>query len=318
MSKADYMLSILWMLQQRKRTAAELAEELELSVRSVYRYIDALCASGVPVIADAGPGGGYSLPEHFSSAPLFFDAGERRALVQASSFARGSGYPYEQALDGAIAKLKRYSNAEQLSHMERHESGLETLHSPTAPLAQLLEELEICTADSLMLEMDYRKGNGSPPSARVIDPYGLVLWKGQWYLTGFCHKRQEIRSFRVDRITGLRRTGEAFERPSSFSAREFLLQSLLPGYNDPAQLTEVVITAAEGVLNDLCSHWLFGHTLEQRSADTAKFLLDEATLYSYAPYFLLPYGKALTILEPAALKQKLAAVTADLAAYYSA
>ncbi|OKP82081.1 DNA-binding transcriptional regulator [Paenibacillus helianthi] len=318
MSKADYMLSILWMLQQRKRTAAELAEELELSVRSVYRYIDALCASGVPVIADAGPGGGYSLPEHFSSAPLFFDAGERRALVQASSFARGSGYPYEQALDGAIAKLKRYSNAEQLSHMERHESGLETLHSPAAPLAQLLEELEICTADRLMLEMDYRKGNGSPPSSRSIDPYGLVLWKGQWYLTGFCHKRQEIRSFRVDRITGLRRTGEAFLRPASFSAREFLLQSLLPGYNDPAKLTAVVITAAEGVLNDLCSHWLFGHTLEQRSADTAKFLLDEATLYSYAPYFLLPYGKALTILEPTALKQKLAAVTADLAAYYSA
>lgn len=318
MSKADYMLSILWMLQQRKRTAAELAEELELSVRSVYRYIDALCASGVPVIADAGPGGGYSLPEHFSSAPLFFDAGERRALVQASAFARGSGYPYEQALDGAIAKLKRYSNAEQLSHMERHENGLETLHSPAAPLAQLLEELEICTADSLMLEMDYRKGNGAPPSSRGIDPYGLVLWKGQWYLTGFCHKRQEIRSFRIDRIKGLRRTGEVFLRPASFSAREFLLQSLLPGYNDPAKLTAVVITAAEGALNDLCSHWLFGHTLEQRSADTAKFLLDEATLYSYAPYFLLPYGKALTILEPAALKQKLAAVTAELAAYYSA
>ncbi|WP_379154750.1 helix-turn-helix transcriptional regulator [Paenibacillus sp. sgz5001063] len=317
MSKADYMLSILWMLQQRKRTAAELAEELELSVRSVYRYIDALCASGVPVIADSGPRGGYSLPEHFSSAPLFFDAGERRALVHASAFARGSGYPYEQALDAAITKLKRYSNAEQLSHMERHETGLETLHAPAAPLAQLLEELEACTADSLRVEMDYRKGSGSPSSSRNIDPYGLVLWKGQWYLAGFCHQRQEIRSFRVDRITGVRRTGERFLRPAGFSAREFLLQSLLPGHDNPAKLTTVVIAAAEEVLNDLCSHWLFGHTLEQRSADTAKFLLDEATLYSYAPYFLLPYGKALSILEPAALKQKLAAVTAELAVYYS-
>ncbi|AIQ67277.1 helix-turn-helix transcriptional regulator [Paenibacillus graminis] len=317
MSKADYMLSILWILQQHKRTAAELAEELELSVRSVYRYIDALCASGVPVIADAGPGGGYSLPEHFSAAPLFFDAGERRALVQASAFARGSGYPYEQALDGAIAKLKRYSNAEQLLHMERHESGLETLHSPAAPLAQLLEELEACTADSLTLEMEYRKGNGGLPSSRSIDPYGLVLWKGQWYLTGFCHQRQEIRSFRVDRIADLRRTGAGFIRPASFSAREFLLQSLLPGQDNPAELTAVVISAAEAVLNDLCSHWLFGHTLEQRSENTARFLLDEATLYSYAPYFLLPYGKALTIREPAALKKKLAEVTADLTAYYN-
>jgi predicted DNA-binding transcriptional regulator YafY len=53
MSKADHMLSILWMLKQRRRTAAELAEALEISVRSVYRYIDALCASGVPLIAGA-------------------------------------------------------------------------------------------------------------------------------------------------------------------------------------------------------------------------------------------------------------------------
>ncbi|MHA6534327.1 helix-turn-helix transcriptional regulator [Paenibacillus sp. BAC0078] len=317
MSKADHMLSILWMLQQRRRTAAELAEELELSVRSIYRYIDALCASGVPVIADAGPGGGYSLPEHFSAAPLFFDDGERRALVQASAFARGSGYPYVDALEGALAKLKRYSNAEQQLQMERHGSGLETLHSPAAPLEQLLEELESSTADSLTLEMEYRKGNGDAPSTRCIDPYGLVLWKGQWYLAGFCHQRQQIRSFRVDRITGLQRTGASFLRPAGFSAREFLLQSLLPAQDRTEELIPVVIEAAERVLNELCSHWLFGHTLEQRSSGTARFLLDEATVYSYAPYFLLPYGKSLTIIEPAALKQKIAAVATDIAAHYS-
>ena len=70
MSKADYMLSILWMLKERKRTAGELAETLEISIRSVYRYIDSLCASGVPIVADAGPGGGYTLPEHFIEAPF--------------------------------------------------------------------------------------------------------------------------------------------------------------------------------------------------------------------------------------------------------
>lgn len=118
MSKADHMLSILWMLKQRGRTAGELAEALEISVRSVYRYIDALCISGVPVIADSGPGGGYSLPEHFIEAPLFFDSDEQRSLLQAASFARGTGYPYVEALDQAIAKLKRYSNARQLEQME--------------------------------------------------------------------------------------------------------------------------------------------------------------------------------------------------------
>lgn len=60
--KADNMLSILWLLRTRGRvTAKQLAESLEIHVRSVYRYIDALCASGVPIVAEAGPNGGYSL-----------------------------------------------------------------------------------------------------------------------------------------------------------------------------------------------------------------------------------------------------------------
>lgn len=317
MSKADHMLSILRMLTQRKRTAAELAEELELSVRSIYRYIDALCASGVPVYADSGPGGGFQLPEHFSGAPLLFDAGEQRALVQAAAFAKGSGYPYEEALDGAIAKLKRYSNDSQLARMERHESGMEMLHSPAAPLADILAELEACTADSLTLQMEYRKGNGGVPSLRFIDPYGLVLWKGQWYMAGFCHQRAEIRSFRVDRIAGVERTASGFIRPAGFSAREFLLRSLLPGDQGQGKPpVAVVIQSAEAVLNDLCSHWLFGHTLQERGPGQAFFLLDEASLYSFVPYFLLPYGKSLTIVEPAALRQKLSAIAAELAGYY--
>ncbi|CAH1216246.1 hypothetical protein PAECIP111892_04276 [Paenibacillus auburnensis] len=317
MSKADHLLSILWMLQQRKRTAAELAESLELSVRSVYRYIDALCASGVPVIADAGPGGGFRLPEHFSASPLFFNAAERRALVQASAFAEGSGYPYVEALSGAIAKLKRYSNDEQLSQMERHERGVEMLHTPSTPLSHLLEELEVCTADGLTVQMEYRKGSGEAFSVRAIDPYGLVLWKGRWYLAGFCHQRQDIRSFRVDRIAGLERTGACFHRPPGFSAREFLLRSLLPGQDQETALIPVVIASGEEVLNDLCSHWLFGHSLEQRIPGEARFLLDEASLFGFAAYFLLPYGKSLTILEPAALKQKLAAIAAGISAHYT-
>lgn len=164
--------------------------------------------------------------------------------------------------------------------------------------------------------MEYRKGNGTPASSRCIDPYGLVMWKGQWYLSGFCHLRQDIRNFRVDRIIGLQRTGAAFLRPDGFSARDFLLQRLLPATEEDSELTAVVIEAAEATLNDLCSHWLFGHTLERRSTGSARFLLNQAALHSYAPYFLLPYGKSLAIVEPASLKHKLSRVAADLAEHY--
>ncbi|AJS61127.1 helix-turn-helix transcriptional regulator [Paenibacillus sp. IHBB 10380] len=316
MSKADHMLSILWMLKQRRRTAMELAEELEISIRSVYRYIDALCASGVPIFADAGPGGGYSLPKHFTDAPLFFDSEEKRALVQASAFTRGTGYPYVDALDRAIAKLKRYSNTEQIEHMERHESGIETLYTLSAPLEHLLGELELSIANGNTLQMEYRKGNGETTSSRSINSYGLVLWRGQWYTVAYCHLRQEIRSFRVDRISGLLRTQTSFVRPTDFSAREFLLQSLLPDHSKIENLITVVIESSERILNDLCSHWLFGHTLEHRTKDQARFLFDETSLFTYVPYFLLPYGKALHILEPLALNHRLAAIASELSLHY--
>lgn len=200
--------------------------------------------------------------------------------------------------------------------MKRHESGIETLHSISTPLEHLLGELELSTANGHTLQMEYRKGNGETTSSRSIDPYGLVLWKGQWYAVAYCHERQEIRSFRVDRITGLLRTETSFVRPADFSARDFLLQNLLPSHNKKENLVTVVIAASEGILNDLCSHWLFGYTLEQRMDGQARFLLDEISLFTYAPYFLLPYGKALHILEPLALNHRLVTVASELALHY--
>ena len=87
MSKADNMLAILWLLKsEKKMTAKQLSDELEIHIRTVYRYIDSLCASGVPIVSDSGHNGGYSLLHNFTKAPLFFDLVEQRRLfMQLSS-----------------------------------------------------------------------------------------------------------------------------------------------------------------------------------------------------------------------------------------
>jgi predicted DNA-binding transcriptional regulator YafY len=93
MPKNDNMLAILWMLNSGvKMTARQISEKLEINIRTVYRYIDALCASGVPIISDTGHNVGYSLLNNFIRAPLLFDVEEQKALLHAAVFAENYLY----------------------------------------------------------------------------------------------------------------------------------------------------------------------------------------------------------------------------------
>lgn len=318
MSKADNMLSILWLLKSgQRKTAQQLADELEVHIRTVYRCIDSLCASGVPIIADSGHYGGYRILENFSEAPLMFDMDEQKALIHASTFAREAGYPFADALNRAIDKLKLYTNEEQLDHMERHSDGLSVIHPPVDRNQQsLLQELEVAVANARTLEMQYTSGNEATSLVRSLDPYGIIYWKGHWYVVGYCHKRQEARSFRVDRIQSLSPSERYFEKPDDFSARDFLMSNLLPQSLEAASLITVKIRGYEQALNDLCQHWLFGHALVERSSTQAEFQLGLESLLTYVPYFLLPYGKSITITEPDVLVEKMVSVTSELGDYY--
>ncbi|WP_134682761.1 helix-turn-helix transcriptional regulator [Brevibacillus migulae] len=320
MSKADNMLSILWLLKTKKKiTAKQLAETLEINIRTVYRYIDALCASGVPIISDAGHNGGYSLLHEFTEAPLFFDMEEQKALTHAAKFAKEAGYPHGEALDRAIAKLRKYTSQEQQNMINRHIVGFDVIHPPTdTALEQKLQELEMAVGNERTLTMAYHKGMATAPQTRQIDPYGLVYWKNNWYLVAYCHLRGEIRSFRADRIRTLSATDGTFTRPEGFSARHFFLSRLLPDLDNREQLIPVTIHAKEAALNDLCDHWLFGHGLIERSEQRAQFLLQKESVLYYVPYILVGYGKSIKKVEPQMLKEKMVELTAELYAYYSA
>ncbi|CAG7647636.1 helix-turn-helix transcriptional regulator [Paenibacillus allorhizosphaerae] len=318
MSKADNMLSILWLLKTRKRmTAQQLSEELEIHIRTVYRYIDALCASGVPIVADSGHNGGYSLLDHFTEVPLFFDLDEQKALIQAAIFAQESGFPHGDAMNRAVSKLKRYTNPEQQQTLERHTAGFEVIRPPAdAALEAVLQQLELSVAGGRTLGMDYVKRSGAVTENRRIDPYGIVYWKGSWYVVAFCHLRKELRSFRADRIQALFATDEGFERPSSFSASEYFLKHLIPEPEGQEDLVSVWLEGSPRSIGDVCRHWLLGHTVVERSEHRVNLRLDAKSTLAFVPYFLLSYGKSLRVLEPSSLIEQTAELAADLYDYY--
>ncbi|MGG4443358.1 helix-turn-helix transcriptional regulator [Brevibacillus fortis] len=318
MSKADNMLSILWLLKTGKRmTAKQLAEILEINIRTVYRYIDSLCASGVPIISDAGHNGGYSLLQHFNEAPLFFDLHEQKALIHAAAFAQEAGYPFGADLHRAISKLKRYTNEEQRDAIDRHSIGFEVIQPPVDPsLESTLQELELSVANGHTLSMEYQKAYQTTRQKRHIDPYGLVYWKGKWYIVAYCHLRSTIRSFRVDRVHEIQRTEASFQRPPEFSARHFFLSNLLPETDKQGNTILLKVKGRPQALADLCGHWYLGHTVIERSEAQVIFHVDEQMAHSILPHYLLPFGKSIQIEEPAFVKERLAAIAADLFHFY--
>ncbi|WNS41545.1 WYL domain-containing protein [Paenibacillus sp. MMS20-IR301] len=318
MPKNDNMLAILWMLNSGgKITAKQISEKLEINIRTVYRYMDALCASGVPIISDSGHNGGYSLLNQFIRAPLLFELDEKKALLHAAIFAKEAGYPMNKALDHAAAKLKMYSNQEQENTLSRHLAGFEVINRAGSPAVQpVLAELEQAVAGEFAVEIDYRTGRDEHPKTRVIDPYGVLYWNNKWYTVGYCHLKQEIRSFRADRILAIRRTQMLFKRDAAFSAREFFMQNLLPEAGGQEALVSLIIAGRAEALDDLCLNWYLGHYLQERTSGQAVFVLEEQDMLRYVPHSLLAYGKSLQVLEPQSLKDKLAAVAADLTEYY--
>ncbi|MFB4168224.1 helix-turn-helix transcriptional regulator [Virgibacillus sp. JSM 102003] len=316
MAKWDNMLAIVWLLRSRNSmTAEQLSERLEISVRTIYRYIDALCASGVPIVADPGHDGGYHLPKSFREAPLFFNLHELKSLFHAASFARGAGYPYEEDLSHALEKIQQNLNYKQKAYLDRHMSGFDVMFSQHNELMhRLLKQLEQTVAEGQTIDVFYDKRKGEGPVERRIDPYGLVYRQNYWYVVAFCHLRQELRTFRIDRISYLSYSGLFFERPSDFSASKYLQNQWSFDWEAKEPTAMVHVRGKPEVMDYLCQ--IMHHCLTERVDEEAHFKINVEWMENKFSAFLLTFGTGIQVLDPQALRNKMAEKARQLANYY--
>lgn len=318
MAKIDNVLAILWMLSSgEKITAKQISEKLEMNIRTVYRYIDTLSISGVPIISDAGHNGGYTLLNNFIEAPLFFDFEEQTSLFHAAIFAEEAGYYGGEALNRAISKLRKYSNQEQETKINQHLTSLEVISRLSSlTMEPFLKELEQAVADGYSVKVLYHKSGEGQSKYRLMDPYRIIYWNNKWYVIGFCHLRNDIRSFRVDRMESLMLTENKFNRPENFSARDFFMKNLVPTIEDKEGIISLVINGDKRALGDICQHWFLGHYLQEWTSTQAVFLLEKDMIHTYVPYLLLPYGKSIRVIEPISLKKRLIEVLSELIKFH--
>ncbi|MFD0670929.1 helix-turn-helix transcriptional regulator [Cohnella sp. GCM10027633] len=318
MAKWDNMLSMLWMLREgRKLTASQIADSLETSVRTVYRYIDALCASGVPVVAESGHDGGIRILDSFKETPLFFNPLELKALLDAYKFAQGAGYPYTEELEGALKKVENGLHEEQRHDLTRLTGGLDVFAPARPPsVVPSLRELEQAAKDGRTVRIAYRKENAEQAGEREIDPYGLAYDRNEWYAVAFCRRSRAVRTFRVDRIERTEPTEETFEKPEGFSASAYFRDRSEQGRVADGPSVVIRIEGEQDALNAVCAHWHLRHYVTERTDREARFLLDAPTMDKYLPAYLLTFGTSIRIREPLALKRRVRELASAIAAQH--
>jgi predicted DNA-binding transcriptional regulator YafY len=199
----------------RPRTARQLADRFEVSVRTIERDLNALLETGVTVYATPGPGGGYALDKRHTLPPVNFTPEEATAIAVA--LARPGESPFADALRSAVRKVVAVMPDADAEAARRLAGRIrlfdpapdvddQPVRPPTTPV------LEDALRLQQVVEIDYQDREGRI-STREVEPVVLAGSGSVWYLVGHCRLRGSGRVFRLDRVSGARLTGEVLPEP---------------------------------------------------------------------------------------------------------
>jgi predicted DNA-binding transcriptional regulator YafY len=299
---ATRLITLISLLQRSpNQKAADLAADLDISVRSLHRYFGMLDEMGIPIYSERGPGGGFSLVRGYKLPPLVFSPDEAVALsLGASVVAEMWGSLYQSACTAALAKLHNVLPDEQRSQVSRAQRTLLATGMNRADMDEItptLEKLRTAVSERRRVRMVYRSGSHPEPQPREIDPYALVHRWGWWYVIGYCHLREEVRSFRVDRIFSLDLTRTIFQTPAGFDISTFLKEE---GSQQP--LTTVRIRFAPRGAAIARVNRSYFETIEEEPDGSVVGCFRVPDL-NWAASTVMAYGPDVEVLEPASLRQ---------------
>jgi predicted DNA-binding transcriptional regulator YafY len=228
----ERLLTLLELLQARREMGGEeIAERLEVTPRTVRRYIRGLQDMGIPIEAERGRAGGYRMRPGFKLPPLMFTNEEALVLVLGLLAAERLGLATSGlAVEGALAKLDRVL-PETLR--DRLRAAQETLqlglgdpdHERGHADGETVLTLSAAARNGVRLRFRYRSSRGEE-SERFLNPYGIAFHNGRWYVAGWDHLREAMRTFRLDRILDIEPTRESFEAPEGFDLMDEIHRSM--------------------------------------------------------------------------------------------
>jgi predicted DNA-binding transcriptional regulator YafY len=222
------VLTILELLQAHPSlSGADLAARLEVDRRTVRRYITMLQDLGIPVEAIRGPLGGYRIRPGFKLPPLMLTDDEALAITLSLIAARRQGSAADAlAIQGALAKIERVLPDGLRARLQALQSVVTFSPTPAAPQPNGEMIMGISAAAQQQRRVLLRYQSGDQETVRSFDPYGLVYHWDRWYTVGWCHLREAVRVFRLDRVRDATPEEATFTRPQDFDSLAYVLDSL--------------------------------------------------------------------------------------------
>jgi predicted DNA-binding transcriptional regulator YafY len=315
--RASRLLSILILLQLRVRLTAEaLAGEFEVSVRTIYRDIDALSAAGVPVYGDRGPGGGFQLLDGYRTRLTGLAAGEAEAIpvigLPGAAAALGLGAVAARARGKLLAALPAAGSEEAGRMAARFHVDPLDWYRAEEPVRHL-PALARAVLDRRPVAMRYESWTGVRDWR--IEPLGLVLKAGAWYLVAL--GRGKIRTFRVSNIIDQAVEEGTFERPADFDLPAYWSASLAR-FEAELRPGVAALRASPAGLKRLAELGAYAAKAVAEAgppeADGWSPLALPVEAVERAALTLLGIGPEVEVLEPAELREAVRALAAEIAA----
>ncbi|HEY8436989.1 MAG TPA: YafY family protein [Candidatus Limnocylindrales bacterium] len=320
--RASRLVSLLLLLQSRGgQTAAELARELEVSVRTIHRDVDALSASGVPIYADRGPHGGIRLVDGYRTRLTGMTADEAEALflsgLPGPAAELGLGTVVAAARLKVLAALPTELRARASRLVERfHLDAAAWYHADES--VPHLGALSEAVWEAQRVQVGYDRGDKTVD--RILEPLGLVLKAGVWYLVAAADGQP--RTYRVSRVTRVTPLDGPFERPANFELAAFWAEASA-AYERDTPRVEVVLRIARDRMDRLRG------VIGERPFDTIE-RLDEPDPDGWlrirvrldwpneASTQILAVGPGCEVLAPAEIRERVGVEIRRLAAAYGA
>lgn len=303
MSKSKRLIELMIRMNtKRKFTVGELAEEFQVSKRTILRDLQELAEAGLPLYSEVGANGGYQILKERTLPPISFSEDEAVAMFFAvQSLQYYSSLPFQSESISALAKFYHYlphEVKEQINELRNRITFWVPHHEQPAPF---LNELVQHAIKQQVVTIEYE--SKARDTKREIQPIGVYSMNGLWYCPAYCFQAEEIRLFRVDRIKGLYQTDKQKPRKE---ITKFTIQQFLKGDGQEGELLPFVVHLTRGGVKRCESDVWLSKILTVHEDGTGRIDAKiRHSFISWAALFFLSCGPDAVVEQPEILVQEI-------------